>query len=64
MEAAVQRASFRDAVRTVLAGFLGVRRKADHERSQVSLVHVVVVAIALVAIFIFTLIAVVRFVTG
>jgi hypothetical protein len=64
MEVAVQRGSFRDAVKTVLAGFIGIRRRADHEGARVSPVHVIVIAVALVAIFIFTLVMVVRIVTG
>jgi hypothetical protein len=64
MEAAVQRGSFRDAVKTVLAGLIGIRRRADHEGARVNPVHVIVVAVALVAIFIFTLVMVVRLVTG
>jgi hypothetical protein len=64
MEAAVQRSSLRDAVKTVLAGFIGIRRRADHEGARVSPVHVVVIAVVLVVLFIFALITVVRIVTG
>jgi hypothetical protein len=64
MEAAVKRTSLADAVRTVLAGLIGIRRRADHEGARVSPVLLIVVAVALVALFVLTLVAVVRIVTG
>jgi len=65
MEAAVvERGSFLDAVKTVLAGFIGIRRKADHEGASVRPLHIIIVALVLVVIFIFTLLTVVRIVTG
>ena len=59
------RASLFEAVRTVLSAFFGVRRRAAHEADtrHVSPVQIVVIAIVLVALFIFTLLAVVHFVT-
>lgn len=62
--ALVKQGSFLDAVRTVLAGFIGIRRRADHEGARVSPVHVIVVAVALAAAFILTLVTVVRIVAG
>ena len=53
-----------DTVKTVLAGFIGIRRKADHDKAELNPVHVIAVAIVLVAIFIFTLITVVRIVVS
>lgn len=64
METALRKATFLDTLKTVLSGFVGVRRKADHERVQLNPVHIVIAAVALVAIFIFTLITIVRIVTG
>lgn len=61
---AVRRASFLDTAKTVLAAFIGVRRRADHERARVNPVHVVVLAVLFVVAFIFTLRAVVRIVVG
>jgi len=61
---ALRKASFLDAVRTVLSGFIGVRRKADHERAPLDPVHVVIAAVALVALFIFTILTIVRVVTA
>jgi hypothetical protein len=64
MEATLRKATFMDTVRTVLAGLIGIRRREDHERAPLNPVHVVAAAVALVAIFIFTLIAIVRIVVG
>jgi hypothetical protein len=60
----VPQASFRDAVKTVLAGFIGVRRRADHESSHIRPLHLIVIAVAFVALFILALRAVVHLVAG
>jgi len=52
------------AVKTVLSGLIGVRRKADHEGQRIHPLQLVVAALALVALFIFTLHTIVRVVTG
>jgi DUF2970 family protein len=62
MEAAVHKPSFLDTVRTVFAGALGVRRKADHERAPLNPVHLVVAAVIFVVLFIFTLLTIVKIV--
>ena len=62
MEAAVRKASFLDTVKTVLAGALGVRRKADHERAPLNPVHLVIAAVLFALLFIFTLLTVVKIV--
>jgi hypothetical protein len=64
MEAAIRKASFLDTVKTVLAGAIGVRRKADHERVPLNPVHLVVAALLFVVLFIFTLLTIVKFVLG
>jgi hypothetical protein len=64
MEAAMKRASFLGVVKTVLAGAVGIRRKSDHEGAGVNPVHLVVAAVIFVLLFIFTLITIVRIVTG
>jgi hypothetical protein len=64
MEAAMKRASFLDVVKTVLWGFLGIRRRASHERAQIRPLQVIVVAVVLVVLFIFTLLTIVRAVVG
>ena len=55
-----------DALKTVLAGILGVRAKADHERESASLnpLHLVAAAVIFVVLFIFTLLTIVKIVLG
>ena len=55
-----------ESLKTVLAGMLGVRRKADHVRASESLnpVHVIVTGSVVAVLFVFTLVAIVRFVAG
>ena len=62
MEAAIRKASFLDTVKTVLAGAIGVRRKADHERAPLNPVHLIVAALLFVVLFIVTLITIVKIV--
>jgi hypothetical protein len=64
METAVPKASFFHTVKTVLSGLIGIRRREDHESAPLNPVHVIATALVLVAIFIFTLITIVRFVVG
>jgi hypothetical protein len=64
MEGALKRASFLDVVKTVLSGFIGIRRKADHEKASLNPVHLIIAALVFVLLFIFTLLAVVRIVTS
>ena len=51
-------------IKTVFFGFLGVRRKADHEQADLNPLHVVFAGIALVILFVLTLVTIVRIVTG
>ena len=62
-EGIMKRASFLDTLKTVLSGFIGVRRKAAHEQSSINPVHVIIAAVALVVVFIFTLVTIVSIVT-
>ena len=64
MELAVKHASFLDAVKTVLSGAVGIRRKGAHEQARINPLHVVLVAIAFVALFIFAILTLVRIVTS
>jgi hypothetical protein len=64
MEDVMKQASFLDTVKTVLSGFIGVRRKADHERARLNPVHVIVIAVLLVVLFVFTLRTIVRIAIG
>lgn len=59
----MKQGSFLDAVKTVLSGFIGVRRGATHEEQKISPVHVIIVAVICVVAFVLTLVTVVRIVT-
>jgi hypothetical protein len=62
MEGVVQKSSFLDTVKTVLAGAIGIRRKEDHERAPINPVHLIIAAVLFVLLFIFTLITIVKIV--
>jgi len=62
VEVALKQASFLDVVKTVLSGLIGIRREADHENASVNPVHVIIAAVVLLVLLIFTLIAIVRIV--
>ena len=64
MEATVAGASFFHTVKTVLAGLIGIRRREDHERAPLNPVHIIIAAVLLVAIFVGTLVTIVRIVVG
>ena len=64
MELAVKQASFLDAVKTVLSGAIGIRRKSAHEHARINPVHIVVIAIVFVVLFILTIVTIVRIVTS
>ena len=55
-----------DALKTVLAGMLGVRARADHERESASLnpLYVVIVGVVVVVLFVLTLVAIASLVAG
>ena len=55
-----------DSLKTVLAGMLGVRRRADHESQSASLNprHVIIAAAVVAVLFVLTLVAIARFVVG
>jgi hypothetical protein len=51
-----------EAIKTVLSGFIGIRRKSDHERAPLNPVHIIIAAVVLLAVFIGTLITIVQMV--
>ena len=55
-----------ESLKTVLAGMLGVRRKAGHVRANESLnpVHLIITAVIVAVLFVSTLVAIARFVVG
>ena len=63
---AKREAGFLETVRAVAWSFFGVRRKSDYEKDAARLnpVHVIIAGIAAAALFVFTLIMIVRAVTS
>jgi hypothetical protein len=64
MESVMKNASFLDTVKTVVFGFIGVRRKSDHEAARIKPAHVVILGIILAALFVLTLRTIVGIVTS
>jgi hypothetical protein len=60
------RPGFLDVVKTVLFGAMGIRRRADHDRQTqpVNPVYLIVGGVVFAALFVLTLIAVVRIVVS
>ena len=58
----VRKPSFFDTMKTVCAGAIGVRRRADHQRAPLNPLHLIVAAFIFVVLFIVTLLAIVRIV--
>ena len=54
METAMKHGSFLHTVKTVLWGFLGIRRKSEAEK-PIKPAHIVIAAVLFVVLFIFTL---------
>lgn len=53
-----------ETLKTVLSGFIGIRRKADHEKAALKPLQLVLTAVVLVIVFIVILVTIVRIVTG
>jgi hypothetical protein len=64
MESAMRKSTFLDTVKTVLAGAAGIRRREDHDRAPLNPVHLVIAAVLFVALFIGTLLTIVKIVLG
>jgi hypothetical protein len=57
-------ASFLDTVKTVLSGLIGVRKRAAHDSAKLNPLHLIIAALLLVVLFIFTLRTIVRLVVS
>jgi hypothetical protein len=62
MESTMRKSTFLDTVKTVLAGAAGIRRREDHDRAPLNPVHLVIAAVLFVALFIGTLLTIVKIV--
>ena len=57
-------ASFFDTVKTVLFGFIGIRKREAHDKAQINPVHLIIAAVLFVVLFIFTIRTIVRIVVS
>jgi hypothetical protein len=57
-------ASFFDTVKTVLFGFIGIRKREAHDKAQINPVHLIIAALLCVVLFIFTIRTIVRIVVS
>jgi len=57
-------ASFLDTVKTVLFGFIGIRKREAHDQAQINPLHLVIAAVLFVVLFIFTIRTIVRIVVS
>lgn len=57
-----RKATLLEVVRMVLSAFLGIRKRTEHEKIEVSPVHVIIVGIMAAALFVTTVVTVVRLV--
>lgn len=62
MAEAPQKATLLQVVRMVLSAFLGIRKRADHEKIVVTPAQVIIVAVIAGAMFVGTVVSVVRLV--
>jgi len=53
-----------ETLKTVLSGFIGIRRREDHEKAALKPVQVILTAVVLVIVFIVILVTIVRIVTS
>ena len=60
----MKRASFLDTVKTVLFGFIGVRKRTEHDKAELNPVHLVIAAVLFVVLFIFAIRTIVQIVVS
>ena len=58
-----QKATLFQVVRMVLSAFLGIRKRAEHEKFAVTPAQIIIVGILAGAIFVGTIVSVVRLIT-
>jgi hypothetical protein len=62
MAGAPQKATLFQVVRMVLSAFLGIRKRTEHEKIEVTPLQVIIVAVMAAAVFVGTLVSVVQLV--
>lgn len=58
-----QKATLFQVVRMVLSAFLGIRKRAEHEKIEVTPLQVIIVGVMAGAVFVATVVSVVQWVT-
>ncbi len=64
MSEGAKKASPLQAVRIVLSAFLGIRKRAEHEKVEITPVQIIVTGVIAGAVFVVTIVSVVRWVTS
>lgn len=62
MNEAPRKARLHEVVRMVLSAFLGIRKRAEHEKLEVSPLQVIAVGVMAAALFVLTVVSVVQLV--
>ncbi|MBX3661442.1 MAG: DUF2970 domain-containing protein [Burkholderiales bacterium] len=62
MDRAPRKATLFEVVRMVLSAFLGIRKRAEHEKLEVSPLQVIIVGVMAAALFVLTVVSVVQLV--
>ena len=60
----MKRASFLDTLKTVLFGFIGIRKRDAHDKADINPLHLIIAAVLFVVLFIFTIRTIVRIVVS
>ena len=64
MEKPPEKATLLQAFRTVFSAFLGVRKRDDHEKLRITPLQLVLTGLVAAALFVITVVTIVRLVTG
>lgn len=62
LDEAPRKATLLQVVRMVLSAFLGIRKRAEHEKLEVSPLQVIIVGVVAAALFVLTVVSVVQLV--
>jgi len=62
MSESPRKASLFQVLRMVLSAFLGIRKRAEHEKLEVSPIKVIIVGVMAAALFVLTVVSVVQLV--
>jgi hypothetical protein len=57
-----RKATFPEVLRMVLSAFIGIRKREEHEKLEVSPVQVIIIGVCAAAVFVLTVLSVVRWV--